>query len=232
MQDTNCDIIKGILDKEKPQDSVSWILDRIADRAIFELNRDIAACQKCPMCEIAKSFVTEGFAKRGCILMISGHVTEEQTKSGNYDFRPFMDSSIAESFGSVIAERFTDEGLCYSDIVHCYPCRKNKTARAPLDAEVKMCANFTWRLITIIRPAAIMLMGQVPFVALSDDKGKYVADRDHGVWTSVKGIPAMLFQDPYDVYFLGQQETLINDIDNFIFFLKEAHYDNKGILFR
>ena len=232
MKNTYYDMINSILDKKKPQDSVSWILDLIADRAIAELNRDIAACQNCPMCEVAKSFVTEGFAKRGCILMISGYVTEDQVRSGNKDFRPFVDSSIAEEFGAVLADRFTTQGLCYSDVVHCFPCRNNEVPRLPLAAEIFDCTRFLWRLITIIDPSAIMLMGQIPFNAVADDKGKYVADKDHGVWTSVKGIPAMLFQDPYDVYFLGQEETLISDIDEFIFFLQERHYDDNKILFR
>lgn len=221
--------ILAAVDRAKPKSSVDYVLNVIADRGLRELNEQILSCEQCDICSVAKSIVTVGFAKPYSIMMLGEHVTRDQLENSSETvFVPYEYSNIANRLAELLTERFKDEALFYADVVHCYPHRKGYNQRPPFTKEISLCLRFLWDTIRIMRPTAIMLMGNIAVNAVLP--GQFVADRDHGRWTEVIDIPAMIFQKPGDVLMTSKEEDFVKDLDSFISALKEGSDEVKVLL--
>ena len=222
--------ILAAVDRVNPHSSVDYVLDIIANRGIWELNEQISKCHKCDICKVAKSLVTVGVARPRSILVLSEHVTKDQlvNRSTETVFVPYEYSNIANRLGELLSERFKDSALFYADVVHCYPHRTNYNQRPPSTHEISSCLHFLWEAIRIMRPIAIMLMGNIAVNAVLP--GQFIADHDHGKWTEVRDIPAMIFQKPGDVLMTDKEEDFVKDLDSFVTALKEGTLDEGKIL--
>lgn len=213
--------ILAAVDRAKPNNSVDYVLNVIAERGLREVNERILACKKCDICSVGKSLVTLGFAKPYSIMVLSEHVTKDQLENSNDTvFVPYENSNVANRLGELLSERFKDEALFYADVVHCYPHRKGYSQRPPSTKEITACMPFLWDIVRIMRPTAIMIMGNIALNAVLP--GQFIADRDHGKWTEVRDIPAMIFQKPGDILMTSQEENFIKDLDSFVTALKEG----------
>lgn len=221
--------ILAAVDRAKPKSSVDYVLNVIADRGLRELNEQILSCKQCDICSVAKSIVTIGFAKPYSIMILGEHVTRDQLENSNETvFVPYEYSNTANRFAELLTERFKDEALFYADVVHCYPHRKGYNQRPPSTKEISSCLHFLWDTIRIMRPAAIMLMGNITVNAVLP--GQFIADRDHGRWTEVRDIPAMIFQNPGDVLMTLKEGDFIKDLNSFVSALKEGSDEVRVLL--
>lgn len=223
------DILEAV-DRVKPYSSVDYVLDVIAERGLREINEQINKCKQCDICSVAKSLVTNGFARPHSILILSEHITKDQLVNSADEtvFVPYEHSNIANRLGELLAERFKDEALFYADVVHCYPHRKGYDQRPPSTKEISSCLHFLWDIVRIMRPTAIMIMGNIAVNAVLP--GQFIADRDHGKWTEVRDIPAMIFQKPGDALLTSKEEDFVTDLDNFVTVLKEGSDEVKILL--
>ena len=213
--------ILAAVDRAKPNNSVDYVLNVVAERGLREINEQILSCKKCDIYNVGKSIVTMGFAKPYSIMVLSEHVTKDQLENSNDTvFVPYENSNIAARLGELLAERFKDEALFYADVVHCYPYRKGYNPRPPSTKEITACIPFLWDIVRIMRPTAIMIMGNIALNAVLP--GQFIADRDHGKWTEVRDIPAMIFQKPGDILMTSQEGDFIKDLDSFVAALKEG----------
>lgn len=221
--------ILAAVDRAKPQSSVDYVLNVIADRGLRELNEQILSCKQCDICSVAKSIVTVGFASPYSVMILGEHVTRDQLENSNETvFVPYEYSNTAYRLGELLTERFKDEALFYADVVHCYPYRKGYNQRPPSTKEISSCLHFLWDIVRIMRPTAMMLMGNIAVNAVLP--GQFVADRDHGRWTEVRDIPAMIFQKPGDVLMTSKEGDFVKDLDNFVSALKEGSDEVKVLL--
>ena len=225
------EVILRAVEKVNPQSSVDYVLNVIAERGLRDINNQILACKDCDICCVGKSLVTLGFAKPYSIMVLSEHVTRDQLEnSSDTVFVPYESSNVAERLGELLSERFKDEALFYADVVHCYPHKKGYYQRPPSTKEISSCLHFLWDIIRVMRPVAIMIMGNIALNAVLP--GKFIADRDHGKWTEVRDIPAMIFQKPGDVISTSQEEGFIKDLDLFVTALREGSDETIRILLR
>lgn len=221
--------ILDAVDRVNPNNSIEYVLNVMAERGLREINEQILSCKSCNICSVAKSIVTVGFARPYSIMVLSEHVTRDQLENSDETvFVPYENSNIANRLGELLSERFKDEALFYADIVHCYPHRSGYNQRPPSTKEITSCLHFLWDIIRIMRPSAIMIMGNVALNAVLP--GKFIADRDHGKWTEVRDIPAMIFQRPGDVLMTSKEESFIRDLDIFVKALKEGSDEVKILL--
>lgn len=230
MLDSEAAIILKAVERVNPQSSADYVLDVIAERALRDINEQISACQQCDIGSVVKSFVTLGIAHPRSILVLSEHVTRDQLENNTREtvFMPYEYSNIASRLAELLTERFKDASLFYADVVHCYPHRKGYAQRPPSTKEVSSCLHFLWDIIRVMRPSVIMLMGNIAVNAVLP--GQFIADRDHGKWTEVRGIPAMIFQKPGDILMTSQEESFIKDLDNFVKVLREGSDEVKVLL--
>lgn len=229
--DENAVKIRAAVAAAETKDSVSYVLNAIADRAIMELNNRIINCKRCDICNAGRSLVTNGIAKPDCVMVISEHVTKEQLIGWKREpvFVPYEHTRVAEQLGLLLSERFQDTGLFYSDVVHCYPYRSGFEPRPPKVKEISCCLQFLWQAITIMRPCAIMLTGNIAVNAVLP--GQFIADVDHGKWCEVRDIPAMIFQRP-DILLTERKDEFIRDLDAFVKTLKDNNVDKNNTVLK
>jgi DNA polymerase len=79
---------------------------------------------------------------------------------------------------------YTREQVFIANICKCRPPRN----RAPDEQEMKKCLPFLQEQIRVIRPKAIVLLGNTAIKGLLNQTG---VTRMQGVWTSYEGIPVM-----------------------------------------
>lgn len=221
--------ILAAIDRAKPKNSVEYVLNVIAERGLREVNERILACKKCDICNVGKSLVTLGVAKPYSIMVLSEHVTKDQLENSNDTvFVPYENSNTSVRLGELLTERFKDEALFYADVVHCYPHRKGYNPRPPSTKEIAACIPFLWEIIRIMRPTAIMIMGNIALNAVLP--GQFIADCDHGKWTEVRDIPAMIFQKPSDVLMTSKEGDFVKDLDLFVTALREGSDEVKVLI--
>lgn len=230
------DVILTAIERINPQSCVDYVLDVLVERGCRDINDQIKACKKCDIRKTGKGIVNAWLGKARGVMIVSEHLTQDQLINGKDDtvFVPYESSNVAERLSQLLLERLKNEAICFTDIVHCYPHVDDTgfKPRPPTTKEINCCLPFFWQFVRLMRPVAMLLMGNIVVNALVP--GKFIADRDHGKWIEVGDfrIPAMILQKPANVIGTEQEESFIADLNKFVKSLENSNDETLTALLR
>ena len=158
-----------------------------------QLYNDVAACQKCRLCETRTNVVPGEGDPHARLMFIGEGPGQDEDLQG----RPFVGPSgqlLTRMIKAIGMER-TEVYIC--NVVKCRPPRN----RNPEPDEAAACLNYLRAQVALVRPEVVVLLGKVACqYTLSE---QIFITRDHGQWRERKGVwfmptfhPSALLRDP------------------------------------
>ena len=158
-----------------------------------ELLEQIAACEKCRLCETRTNVVPGEGNPRANLMFIGEGPGQDEDRYG----RPFVGASgelLTRMIHAIGRER-TDTYIC--NIVKCRPPRN----RNPQPDEAEACLDYLRAQYLLVRPKIIVLLGRI--ACRYTLREEIFISRDHGKWYERKGVlfmptyhPSALLRDP------------------------------------
>lgn len=140
----------------------------------------VAACQRCPLCQGRTRTVFGEGDRRARLMFIGEGPGEEEDRQG----RPFVGRAGEFLTKMIAAMGLSRDQVYIANIVKCRPPQN----RTPHQEEVSACLPYLERQVQLLAPAAIVTLGNVPLQALFHEAGIV---RLRGHWREYRGIPVM-----------------------------------------
>jgi DNA polymerase len=140
----------------------------------------VAGCRACPLCQARRSTVFGEGDQQARLMFIGEGPGEEEDLQG----RPFVGRAGQFLTRMIEAMGVTREQVYIANIVKCRPPGN----REPQREEALVCLPYLERQIALVKPEAIVTLGNVPLQWLLGQKG---ITRMRGQWHDWRGIPVM-----------------------------------------
>ena len=204
-------IQRAILGRNPP-DPMAYVKQIARPIALNQLERDINRCNNCTLC---KDFIIQLHRNTDApILVLTESVDEMQ--STQKVVRPFEGALGSEAFTTVIDHYRVPRDLFYfANVVNGYPCKDvdgNRIGRVPKTNEIEACKPFVEKLIALIEPKMILLLGSSALNAFK----KEAITKFRGTLFTINGIPSIATYHPaYFKHIEGRKsKSEIDDLKN------------------
>ena len=158
-----------------------------------ELYEQIAACQKCRLCQTRNNVVPGEGNPHAKLMFIGEGPGQDEDRQG----RPFVGRS-----GELLTRMIHAIGLERSEVYICniVKCRPPQN-RNPEPDEASACLGYLRAQVALVRPRVVVLLGKVACLYTLNEQ--VFITRDHGQWYERKGVwfmptfhPSALLRDP------------------------------------
>ncbi|MEE0298614.1 MAG: uracil-DNA glycosylase, partial [Christensenellales bacterium] len=156
------------------------------------LTQDVAACEKCRLCQTRTNVVLGEGDPHAPLMFIGEGPGQQEDLSG----RPFVGAAGQLLDKMLAAIGLKREQVYICNIVKCRPPQN----RVPEADERAACLGYLRQQVALVRPKVIVCLGSTPTRMLLGDDMRIT--RDRGVWQLKKGVwfmptyhPAALLRD-------------------------------------
>lgn len=188
--------ILGAVKEVNPLNPLAFAHDIVRDYAREKLDEYILQCKDCDICSGPKS-VTKGNSN-AAIMVIGESVAAEQLDANLEVLAPMEGTKSFELLKKVFDYyEVNQDDVFYINAVNCHPKKEvdGKTfSRTPSKEEVDNCNTFLNYAIEVVKPTVIILLGAIALNSVKQDltsPQREPITKARGIWTEVKGIPAM-----------------------------------------
>ncbi len=168
--------------------------DAAISEELAKIAAEVAACQKCRLCESRTNTVPGAGSLHPEIMFIGEGPGAEEDKQGI----PFVGRAGQLLTQIIEAMGFTREQVFIGNVVKCRP----PDNRVPMPDEMAACLPYLERQIALLKPKVIVALGATAVKGLFNDP-KISITRIRGQWMSYQGIdtmptlhPAYLLRNP------------------------------------
>lgn len=127
------------------------------------LNNELKDCKACPALVECRQQVVKGYGELDSDIMIVGQ--NPSIHSGNITGRPLTDSFTGKALREIFDELGYDYDKTYrTNLVKCATVNN----RIPNQVEIKNCARYLEKEISIVMPKVILTLGQIPASFFTD----------------------------------------------------------------
>jgi len=141
-------------DGEEPEEEKETLEDKLKDKDLQEVVDMIANCEKCRLHENRTNTVPGEGPENAAIMLIGEGPGENEDEQG----RPFVGSAGKKLDECLEKAGINREKIFISNTVKCRP----PDNRDPYRDELRACHPYTERIVEIIDPKVIGLLGRVP----------------------------------------------------------------------
>jgi len=165
---------------------------------LFEINREILNCRKCPLHQMKKNYVPGEGAIEPDVMFIGEGPGETEDQFG----RPFV-GKAGQLLDKIIEKMgYSREQVFIGNIVKCRP----PANRDPQKNEVEACLPYLIRQIEVIKPRIIVCLGRVALMHLLGQTSSISSER--GKLFYFKGIPVIPTYHPAYILRQNTQESI------------------------
>ena len=202
--------ILNLVKEADPANPVEYVQSIVKPLARQKLDSYIMGCSDCDTCRSTKS-ITHGNVN-AAIMIIGESVLEEQV--GDEAVHPFVGTAEGALLDKLLdAYHVNRDELFWINAVNCFTYKEvngKQLKRAPSKTEVEGCRVFLEYAIDVIKPVAIILLGNVALNMFH----KNAITQARGQWVDVRGIPAMPTYHPsYLLHLEGKKDPDLVEID-------------------
>lgn len=202
--------ILALVKEANPANPVDYVQRIVKHLAREKLDSYIVGCNDCETCRGTKS-ITNGNIN-AAIMIIGESVMESQ--ANNETVYPFEDTEEMALLDKLFdAYHVNRDELFWINAVNCFTYKEvnnKQLKRAPSKTEVENCRVFLEYAIDVIKPVAIILLGNVALNMFH----KNAITQARGQWIDVRGIPAMPTYHPsYLLHLEGKKDPELIEID-------------------
>lgn len=203
--------ILALVQEANPENPLAYVHSLIKPMAREKLDNYILDCTDCEICNGPKCLTSGN--EHGAIMVIGESIIEEQVKDGEITVYPFHGTAEGELLNKLFTYHHVNyDELFFMNAVSCFPCKEvngKLIKRAPAKTEVNNCKVFLEYAIEIVKPVAIVLLGNIALNMFH----KEAISQARGNWIDVKGIPAMPTYHPsYLLHMQDKQDPEIVEV--------------------
>jgi uracil-DNA glycosylase family 4 len=202
------ELVKGA-DPDNPIEYVDSIVRPYARKKLDEL---LLSCKDCPTCKLANVRSVSYGDDQAAVMIINEGIYESQL--GQETIYPLQGTPEGELLDTLIdTYHINRRQLFWMNAVNCYTCIQaggKSIERAPNSHEAEYCRAYLDRMIEIIHPVMIILLGNIP---LNLFKRGDVIGKAHGKLMDVHGVAAMPTYSPHYLVEMRKDEAFADLIE-------------------
>lgn len=211
---TNEEKILGLVKGADPENPIEYVNSIVRPYAREKLDELLLSCKDCPTCKLANVRSVSYGDSQASVLIVNEGVYESQL--GQKTVYPLQGSPEAELLDTLIdVYHVNKRQLMWMNAVNCYTCNEiggKKIERTPTSHEAECCRGFVDRMIEIINPVMIILLGNIP---LNLFKRGSVIGKEHGKLIDIHGIKAMPTYSPHYLVEMRKDDTFADLIESY-----------------